>query len=1404
MRALGALHHVVVFVLLQLLLPACRGQNRFDDCSDTLDGVTCAALDDMLAALNIPYAMTHSDEHYNDPCSSSFVGCSCDYNLSPPCFVTSVTLTNLILSGTIPSSLASLSSLSALTLRNINTQGTVPASLASLSASLQTLDLSHNALTGALPLWLGNMTSLSVLKLSYNKFAGSIPSELGNIIQTWGLQLADSSNAPYVMDLSYNQLNGTLPASFDPYPALAVSLAVSKRASNGTLLNTSFFESTDAWIFPDENDFLKGEYIDTSFTTTSTTEPPMDAKHALGADLGFGYPLYNDFVLPNRPQTIGNVRMQLNVAFNALSGDIPAWLAYYGAISISSNAFTGQVPSTLLHTCVPELSSNGAPFGAAFDLKCGSAPDAATGRRMYWLSRLPARLPDIVSPSPINSCTPGQFMQTVDMTVNGSLTYPSSVCAPCAPGTYSNTVSASACSACPVGQQSTNNFTACAQCPAGTFLNASAQYTCQQCAPGFSASSPGSIACSLCPPGWHSSPDFTSCLQCPVGTALNSTTQTCDACIAGTYSAAGASICTQCAAGTYSGAAATTCTPCAAGTYLAGNGSCVACAQGQYAPSPSSTTCLVNPLGAYSSADRTSYTSCAAGTFLDANWSCQTCAPGSISATGAVACAPCAPGSFSSPDFTTCTPCPAGKYLASSGTCQLCSAGTYAPSPSSTSCLLVPAGSYASADRTTYTSCAAGAFVNTTAQTCQRCAVGSISGANAVSCTPCASGFTSDASFTTCVGCAAGQFLNASSFCNACPPMTFSSAGAITCTACPSGSQANSNATGCVACPAGTYLTGNGSCLSCVAGTYAPTASSTSCSLCTPGSYSNPQRTACTACSAGTFLNASSQLCQPCSPGSYSPTAGAVACTVNPPGFASSTQTTFASNVTLTGVNAANFGASQNATLTASLAATLGVPASAITITSVASTAPAGRHLLQSSAAVAFSVATSNGTQASSLRSALNATAAFAGALATSLRSSADPVLSSVASVAATAPAETALVLASLPCPIGTFLNGLTQQCDQCAVGLVTTSTGSITCSKCPSHFAWASSSQCVSCPSNSVTSPNDAAQCACDFGYYDSLFGASLTEPVCLPCPLGGVCTSGFVGAAAGFWRETTWSDIFYQCRVGNCVEETVVGPLNRPAPANSTVARRALLQLSLNASVPTNCVHGNTGPLCALCLPGYSLQSGVCGPCDPKDAFENWSSGSQAGLLIGCAIVGVITLAFGLFQPISPALESAAAAAIAGGHSLKLALVACATFCMTCHSRATTGDADNDAADNADDTPEATDAITATDVNDDGYLSFMAEAKNKVSEAENTRNAAVSYVQGASLAYAVGTGVMNADDGDASSVHGSDAGAIDAALAFQDKLQELMEKLAKYTKIIVKCVACVPELEKPCCAAC
>lgn len=239
----------------------------------------------------------------------------------------------------------------------------------------------------------------------------------------------------------------------------------------------------------------------------------------------------------------------------------------------------------------------------------------------------------------------------------------------------------------------------------------------------------------------------------------------------------------------------------------------------------------------------------------------------------------------------------------------------------------------------------------------------------------------------------------------------------------------------------------------------------------------------------------------------------------------------------------------------------------------------------------------------------------------------------------------------------GTFLDAVLQECLPCDSHLVSLSSGATACVPCSVAEARVNASSCALCPDNSKTSPTEPSRCACVFGYYDALFGASLLTPQCMPCPVGGVCDTGFVAADNGYWRESVRSDQFLKCREGKCVAEVITGPYS---PEWSDADSLAALELGgapgtpANGSgvvsfAPTNCVEGSDGPLCALCLPGYTLQSGECAPCDPADAWPNWSAGAKAGLLIACLLFALVFIAFAFFQPIVPALERAADGALA-----------------------------------------------------------------------------------------------------------------------------------------------------------
>ncbi|XP_015640388.1 probable inactive receptor kinase At2g26730 [Oryza sativa Japonica Group] len=105
--------------------------------------------------------------------------------------------------GDVPGDLFSLPDLRSLFLQGNLFSGSVPPDVAKLTA-LQHLALSHNNLTGAIPFALNGLANLRSLRLDGNRFSGSLPSLT--------LPLLEDFN------VSYNQLNGSIPASLARFP----------------------------------------------------------------------------------------------------------------------------------------------------------------------------------------------------------------------------------------------------------------------------------------------------------------------------------------------------------------------------------------------------------------------------------------------------------------------------------------------------------------------------------------------------------------------------------------------------------------------------------------------------------------------------------------------------------------------------------------------------------------------------------------------------------------------------------------------------------------------------------------------------------------------------------------------------------------------------------------------------------------------------------------------------------------------------------------------------------------------------------------------------------------------------------------------------------------------------------
>lgn len=109
------------------------------------------------------------------------------------------------LNGTLPSGLSQLHGLKALGVSRNALEGPLPPWLTSF-VGLTTLDASHNGLSGPLLPELRVLGNLVTLSLSHNALSGSIPEELAPPNLNQSLRL---------MDLSFNQLNGSIPWGFN-------------------------------------------------------------------------------------------------------------------------------------------------------------------------------------------------------------------------------------------------------------------------------------------------------------------------------------------------------------------------------------------------------------------------------------------------------------------------------------------------------------------------------------------------------------------------------------------------------------------------------------------------------------------------------------------------------------------------------------------------------------------------------------------------------------------------------------------------------------------------------------------------------------------------------------------------------------------------------------------------------------------------------------------------------------------------------------------------------------------------------------------------------------------------------------------------------------------------------------
>ncbi|XP_066391025.1 protein STRUBBELIG-RECEPTOR FAMILY 3-like isoform X4 [Miscanthus floridulus] len=203
-RQLSALIASAAILLLLSALPICRPYTYEQD---------VFAINGLYTALGAPQ-LPNWTSNGGDPCNENWQGVSCVASN-----ITSIVLSGANLGGQLGNTLGNFTSLITLDLSNNNIGGTIPDGL---PLTMQRFFLSANQLSGSLPSTLSSLTFLTSMSLNSNHLTGAIPDVFS--------ALTGLAN----LDFSDNNLTGPLPPSMGNLTALT-SLHIQNNQISGTL-----------------------------------------------------------------------------------------------------------------------------------------------------------------------------------------------------------------------------------------------------------------------------------------------------------------------------------------------------------------------------------------------------------------------------------------------------------------------------------------------------------------------------------------------------------------------------------------------------------------------------------------------------------------------------------------------------------------------------------------------------------------------------------------------------------------------------------------------------------------------------------------------------------------------------------------------------------------------------------------------------------------------------------------------------------------------------------------------------------------------------------------------------------------------------------------------------------------
>ncbi|CAI5941320.1 unnamed protein product [Closterium sp. NIES-64] len=206
-------------------------------------------------------------------------------------------------SGSLPTSIYTLTSLQEMDVSENSLTGSLPLSASALSG-LQMLNMVNNRFSGELPTTLGNLTSLTRVELGRNYFTGSLPTSLGQLTALISLGLQGNTLGGSIpsqlgalislntLDVSNNQFWGALPATpIPPFPPTFPSASLPLPLLLPTITRD------------ESNNQFWGALPQTSSTTSSgALFPPPQSP-----DVSNNHDLSNNQLRGALPATLGNL-----------------------------------------------------------------------------------------------------------------------------------------------------------------------------------------------------------------------------------------------------------------------------------------------------------------------------------------------------------------------------------------------------------------------------------------------------------------------------------------------------------------------------------------------------------------------------------------------------------------------------------------------------------------------------------------------------------------------------------------------------------------------------------------------------------------------------------------------------------------------------------------------------------------------------------------------------------------------------------------------------------------------------------------------------------------------------------------------------------------------------------------